>query len=282
MSATNHSPSMDISCRGDMLVDVSPSRNRSHVSQDFHRLFDCVSYFIAKPAESSAVVFGLTVLVDYLFTGRILIPAVTFLHRNVIWNVSSFYGATNVTYHLVQSLPIMLFPVWWWFGEGFLACLLPTTVLPSGLRKLDRPERMRMLARALTFTVAFLSMSPHSEWRFLHPLLPALLIFALPSISQRFTPTILGCYRLGTAIRQYTRFGKRTFFLCIISPVLPWIYLNAFHGKSQVEVMNVLRKGDLGTMSGLVVLAPCHSIPWMSHLHTDIPGWFLTCEPPLQ
>jgi len=197
-------------------------------------------------------------------------------------NVSSFYGVTNVAYHLVQSLPIMLFPVWWWWGEGFLANLLPDKILPSGLAMVDRPQGMRILARALAFTIATLSLSPHSEWRFLHPLLPALLIFVLPSTSKQFQPTMSGCYRLGAAIRQYVRFGKRSFYLCLLCPLLPWIYLNAFHGKAQVEVMRVLRDGHLGAVSSLVILAPCHAMPWMSHLHANIPGWFLTCEPPLE
>jgi phosphatidylinositol glycan class B len=225
---------------------------------------------------------ALAVVVDYLFTRRVLLPALTFFHANILRNLSSFYGPTDITYHLVQSLPIMLFPVWWWFGEGFFACLLPSMILPARLAKLNRPESMKLLARGLAFTIFVLSFAPHSEWRFLHPLLPALLIFTLSPISKRFVPTIFGCYRLSTAIRQYTRFGKGIFYLCLIVPVLPWIYLNAFHGRSQVEVMNVLRRGDVGVVSGLIVLAPCHSMPWSSHLHMDIPGWFLTCEPPLQ
>ena len=224
----------------------------------------------------------LSIGIDYLYTGRLVIPALTFVHQNVVRNVSSFYGATNWSYHLVQSLPIMLFPVWWWWAEGYFACLLPSRILPARLAALDRPPGMRTLARGLLFTIATLSLSPHSEWRFLHPLLPSLLIFALPSIFQRFRPTILGCYRVSNAVRQYTRFGKGVFYLCALAPLLPWFYLNAYHGKSQVDVMNQLRRGKFGDVSGLVVLAPCHSIPWMSHLHRNIPGWFLTCEPPLQ
>lgn len=206
----------------------------------------------------------------------------TFIHQNVFRNISAFYGGTNLSYHLVQSLPIMLFPIWWWWAQGFVACLLPKSVLPNRLHTLDRPPGMRTLARALLFTIAVLSLSPHSEWRFLHPLLPSLLLYALPPLHRSFVPLMPGCYRLVRSIRQYTRISKFPFFLCLFAPLAPWLYLNLAHGKAQVQVMNVLQRGELGHVSSLVALMPCHSTPWSSHLHRDIEGWFLTCEPPLQ
>lgn len=204
------------------------------------------------------------------------------MHQNIFRNISSFYGTTNLSYHLVQSLPIMLFPIWWWWIKGFASCLLPDSLLPERLRTVDRPEGMRILARAIAFTIGVLSLSPHSEWRFLHPLLPSLLLFALPVLFRNHVPLIFGCYRLVSSIRQYTRIPKRPFFICLLAPIVPWLYLNTFHGGAQVEVMNALRRGNLGPVTGLVVLAPCHSFPWASHLHQDVEGWFLACEPPLR
>lgn len=219
---------------------------------------------------------------DYAITGRLVVPTMTFVHHNIIRNISSFYGATDPFYHLVQSLPIMLFPMWYWWGQGFISCLLPLNLLPRRLVDLDRPDGLRTLARALTFTVAVLSLSPHSEWRFLHPLLPALLLFALPPLHRDYTPTIFGCYRLTYSIRQYTRIPKFPYYLCFAAPLLPWLYLSTAHGRAQVAVMDVLRTGQVGDVMSLVVLAPCHSVPWMSHLHRNVPCWFLTCEPPLE
>ena len=170
----------------------------------------------------------------------------------------------------------MLFPIWWWWAQGFASCLFPAT------SSLDRPEGMRILARALTFTTAVLSLSPHSEWRFLHPFLPCFILFALPPMFRDYSPTILGCYRFFRSMRQYTRLPKLPFYLCLCGTIIPWLYLNALHSRAQIEVISVLRQGRLGHVDSLVALMPCHSTPWMSHLHQDIPGWFLTCEPPLQ
>ena len=268
--------------------------------------------------------------VDYYFTGRLMVPILTFLHQNIIRNISSFYGPTNKFYHLTQSLPIMLTTVLPWWLPGFLACLLPSSALqafnrPSTIRSfvkgfgvvlafrslpsrsrwrvtfpfllpllfssrkffskqvrdLDRPAGLCALARGISVAIAVLSLSPHSEWRFVHPFLPPLLLFALPPMFKTYTPAIAGLYRLAQCIRQFTRIPKLPFYLCLLAPILPFLYLNTLHGRAEVTVMDVLRQGRVGEVTGLVALVPCHSTPWQSHLHRDIPAWFLTCEPPL-
>ncbi|WVW81638.1 hypothetical protein I302_103633 [Kwoniella bestiolae CBS 10118] len=236
---------------------------------------------IAVAAISLVATFAASTFIDYSFTGRLYFPSLTFIHHNLIQNISSFYGSTNYLYHLTQSLPILLFPVWYWWIQGFAASLLPRFILPSRLRRLDTPQPLRLLARAVTFSITTLSFSPHSEWRFLHPFLPSLLIFVIPSITTTYAPKV-PCLRLSQAIRQYTRLAKFPFYFVLFSPVLPFLYLNIFHGRAQVEVMNVLRRGDLGEIKSLVALTPCHSVPWQSHLHVkNMEGWFLTCEPPI-
>ena len=225
-------------------------------------------------------VLAMSTMVDYTITGRILVPSLTFIHQNLFRSLSSFYGATNPFYHLTQSLPILLFPIWYWWAEGFFSCLLPRHWLPNRLATLDRPDGLRMLARALTFSIAVLSLSPHSEWRFLHPFLPSLLLFALPPLFRSYNPTI-AAPSIRRAIRQYLRIPQFQFFLILLAPMLPYLYLNVFHGRAQVGVMDVLRRGDVGNVTGLVALMPCHSTPWMSALHKEVDGWFLTCEPPL-
>jgi len=89
-----------------------------------------------------------------------------------------------------------------------------------------------------------------------------------------------GCYYISTSIRQYLRIPKVPFYAILIASVIPWLVLVS-HGKGQVEVMNMLRRGEFGEVEGVVELMPCHSTPWMSHLHRDVQGWFLICQPPI-
>lgn len=231
---------------------------------------------------SSSSVLAASTAIDYYFTGKLYFPLWTFFLQNVLNDISSFYGKTNPLYHLTQSLPILLFPTWYWWLKGFLACLLPQRLLPGALSGVDRPPGMRTLARATTFAVALLSLSPHSEWRFVHPFLPPLLLFALPPLFQSYTPTIIGAYRFTDSLRQYTRLPKRAFYLLLVAPVVPCIYLNVFHGRAQVKIMEVLRSGQVGEVTSLAAVMVAHHVPWYSHLHKDVPAWFLTGEPPLE
>ncbi|RXK36684.1 hypothetical protein M231_06071 [Tremella mesenterica] len=228
------------------------------------------------------MVLAASTAIDYHFTGRLVFPILTFFHRNIFLDISSFYGSTTPFYHLTQSIPIMLFPTLPWVIPGFISCLFPSSHLPSFLIKLDRPPGLRILARSITFSITILSLSPHSEWRFLHPFLPPLLLFAIAPLVKGYIPNFGGCYHFRQSIRQYCRFPKIPFYVILLLPILPFAYLNLFHGRAQVEVMNVLRTGKVGQVTGVVGLMPCHSTPWMSHLHRNVPAWFLTCEPPLR
>lgn len=212
--------------------------------------------------------------------GRVTVPILSFFYQNVVLDIASFYGGTGLLYHVVQSIPILLFPIWFWWAQGFLASVLPPSIRPRALGDLDITPSLRTLSRTIMATIAALSLSPHSEWRFLHPLLPQLLMFALPVLQKQYQPTVQGYHSIATSIRQYCRLPARPFYLILLAPILPYLYLNCFHGRAQVAVINSLRNGDFGTVSSVVVLMPCHSTPWSSHLGS-IPGWFLTCEPPL-
>lgn len=236
---------------------------------------------------SKILIGGLSMLaastaLDYFIIGRLTFPFLTFFHQNIVKNISAHYGATGFIYHLVQSLPIMLFPIWYWTIKGILSALLPVTLLARLPQHLivDVPPPLSTLASAAANTVLVLSLSPHSEWRFLHPLLPILLLLTLPALQQTHAATIAGGHYFTTALRQYCRIPRSAWYLIILAPIVPYLYLNAFHGAAQVAVTNNLRAGDYGEIRSLVALMPCHSTPWASHLGT-VPGWFLTCEPPL-
>lgn len=223
---------------------------------------------------------ALSTLVDWLFVGRLVFPVATFFHQNILLNIAASYGATGLAYHITQSLPILLFPIWYWWGQGFAAALLPRSILPSALADLDAPRPLATLARSITFALGVLSLSPHSEWRFIHPLLPQLLLFALPALHKTYQPTGMSASSFTQCLRQYCRIPRKAFYLITLAPIAPYLYLNVFHGAAQVGAISSLRRGEFGPVTGMVVLMPCHSTPWASHAGA-IPGWFLTCEPPL-
>jgi phosphatidylinositol glycan class B len=83
----------------------------------------------------------------------------------------------------------------------------------------------------------------------------------------------------------YHRHGKLSALL-LGAHILPIIYLS-LHSAGQVSVVEAVgylsRQGQLDQVAFLM---PCHSTPWMSHMHDqrldrDNNSWFISCEPPL-
>lgn len=66
----------------------------------------------------------------------------------------------------------------------------------------------------------------------------------------------------------------------------PIIYLS-FHSAGQIAIVKeVGRLSRDGQLDSVAFLMPCHSTPWMSHLHDERlshnnNAWFISCEPPL-
>lgn len=96
--------------------------------------------------------------------------------------------------------------------------------------------------------------------------------------------------RLGARLKQafgevVRRHGKVGLALLGVH-LLPIIYLS-FHSAGQVAVAETVgRLSRQGRLDQIGFLMPCHSTPWMSHMHSKAlsqakNGWFITCEPPL-
>lgn len=68
--------------------------------------------------------------------------------------------------------------------------------------------------------------------------------------------------------------------------ILPIIYL-CFHSTGQITIVETVGKlSKQGKLNKVAFLMPCHSTPWMSHMHhqrlnRDNNSWFISCEPPL-
>ncbi|GMK58197.1 hypothetical protein CspeluHIS016_0502290 [Cutaneotrichosporon spelunceum] len=147
-----------------------------------------------------------------------------------------------------------------------------------------------LTAKTLLGGLAILGLSTALDWAVVGRLtVPALTFFyqnivlniaSFYALQAHYAPAQLGLSSIPTSIRQYCRIPTRPFYFVLLSPIIPYLYLNGLHGAAQVSVMNGLRHGDFGPVTSVVALMPCHSTPWSSHLG-NIPGWFLTCAPPL-
>ncbi|KDN51930.1 hypothetical protein RSAG8_00481, partial [Rhizoctonia solani AG-8 WAC10335] len=135
----------------------------------------------------------------------------------------------------------------------------------------------------------------HKEWRFIHPLLPILHLFAADYLirlnnGKDHTTDQQVQDNLETNITYYPiRRRHIAYFLAVCLPLN--LYLIRWHGNAQIAVTRYLH--DLSISSDRVksigALMPCHSIPGQAYLHLPhlakpINGhhiWMLGCEPPL-
>ncbi|KAI5454608.1 glycosylphosphatidylinositol anchor biosynthesis [Naganishia albida] len=247
---------------------------------------------VGQAAVIGALVIAVSVAIDFCVTGRWYFPFLTFLAYNIVFGVSDFYGSSAWHYHLTQSIPILLTTALPFFVPSFLStvrCSYPQWLAQKGNAGNPRKKRVALLTKAVIFTLAIWSCIGHKEWRFLHPILPILLLYPTQYLVDHYHPPEGGLWTSRTACAHtFLRMNRRPFLYLLLSPILPYLYLSTFHGRGQVDVTGWLREqvAKQPDMSVLFTM-PCHSTPWMSHIHLDTSKkedhWhFLTCEPILK
>lgn len=241
----------------------------------------------------------LSFVVDTVFYQTPTFTPYSFLRQNVINSISSFYGLSSSHYYLTQALPIILFTQLPFFLHG----------IALSHKKGAMNGRAKVLRYVVGGTIGLYSLLGHKEWRFIYPLLPILHLFTVLSLVTLFDRSQLHISS-STSLTETTILGQISnrllitpaHFAILFTSLLPAIYLTSYHSIGQVSVMNYLRtsRAESEGMSGrkrtrLAVLMPCHSTPWMSHLHWDereavdettgdnneTRSWFLECEPPI-
>jgi phosphatidylinositol glycan class B len=125
--------------------------------------------------QSSFVAVMMIAVVDTVYYGTPIFTPLSFLKTNLVSGIAHFYGANASHYYLTQGLPIILGPA------------LPFAIL--GVRKHFRDratikkhnpvtQTRSLLLGLVAWTIAIYSFLTHKEWRFIHPVLPILHIFA--------------------------------------------------------------------------------------------------------
>lgn len=191
-----------------------------------------------------ALVFGATYYVDYLYYGEPVFPLLNFLKFNLLQSLAHFYGTSPTLYYFYEALPLLT--VGW----------LPLTLWGLWM------NRSQILVKAALAVIIAFSLIRHKEVRFIYPLVPILHMAAAEAIVQ--TPK---------KVRKWLVWS-----LALVN-ILVAGYFSQVHQRGVVDVVEYLSTAP--EVSSVGFLMPCHSTPYQSHLHRDIPVWFLTCEPPI-
>lgn len=132
-------------------------------------------------------------------------------------------------------------------------------------------------------------MAGHKEWRFLHPLLPVLHVFAAKSLVDSYSNQAVPAYKyeqFGKEESKPTTTIKRSILWLLLATAPASLYVMFFHCSSQIGVTTYLRGIPPSESRTIGFLMPCHSTPWQAYLHrSDLAEygrlWALGCEPPL-
>lgn len=229
------------------------------------------------------VVGGMTTLavfvLDSAFYGKPTLSLLNFLRVNAS-PVSLFYGSSPWHYYVSQALPILC------------STSLPFVLHGMHLAVQNDEKNLKTMFGCIFWTLAVFSFVGHKEWRFLHPLLPMLHVFASRSLVELHHCSAKAEVKVPrekrkNAISKTFSLPIRTRDLCLLLLAVPaLIYVVFFHCVGQIKVMSYLRSLPPENLASVGFLTPCHSTPWQAYLHRPelaAPGrmWALGCEPPL-
>ncbi|OAX42002.1 glycosyltransferase family 22 protein [Rhizopogon vinicolor AM-OR11-026] len=232
-------------------------RLRFRSSQIFTIARDCVII--------GSLTFVAIFALDSTFYGRPTLSLLNFLRVNAS-PISLFYGASPWHYYLSQALPVLC------------STSLPFVLHGMCLAVKNNELKLKTILGCIAWTFTVFSFIGHKEWRFLHPVLPMLHIFASRSLVELY-------HRIKRAVTVPLPIRARD--LCLLLLAIPAsIYVVFFHCVGQIKVMSYLRSLPPENLTSVGFLTPCHSTPWQAYLHRPElaePGrmWALGCEPPL-
>ncbi|KAG8934207.1 glycosylphosphatidylinositol anchor biosynthesis [Tulasnella sp. 418] len=216
---------------------------------------------------SVAFIFAL----DSLYYGTPTFTPLNFLKVNSS-AVSLFYGSNPFHYYITQAIPILC------------TSSLPFVVHGIWL-SLSTPDHAKsscnVLLGIVAWTIGIYSLAGHKEWRFIHPLLPILHIFAARSLAHCYTTRQKAQDTSGKS-PDSTRLPILPQHLYILLATIPAsIYVLFFHSSGQISLVQHLRSSQ--DLKSVGFLMPCHSTPWQAYIHRpDVEMWALGCEPPLR
>eukprot|EP00116_Pleurobrachia_bachei_P001668 sb/3461930/ len=206
------------------------------------------------PALTKGVLVGLptlalTLLLDYLFYGRLVVVFWNFLSFNMAG--SAVYGAHPWHWYVTQGIPAI---------AGTHAILVAVCFLA----RRDYPRQFLLVAMV---TVLFFSCVAHKEFRFIQHLLPIVMIWAG-----------LGLHWISRRVDSSTLYLGIMFHA--LANIIPAIYLGFLHQRGTISVVGDLAGGMVQPGQSVHFLTPCHATPFHSHIHIeDVDLRFLDCSP---
>ncbi|XP_077324513.1 GPI alpha-1,2-mannosyltransferase 3 [Lithobates pipiens] len=189
--------------------------------------------------------FGASLIIDRVFFDKWTFVQWNFLKFNVLQNMGSFYGSHPWHWYISQGFPVIIGTHLPFFLHGVVVA----------------PRRYVVLLVAIAWTLLIYSFLSHKEFRFIYPVLPLCMIFC------------------GFSFSHFKCWKKTAVGVLVVSNLLPALYTGLVHQRGALDVMSTIQQLCKKENSSLLVLMPCHSIPYYSHVHCPLKMNFLECPP---
>lgn len=208
-----------------------------------------------------SIVLGLTFLLDRLMYGSWVLVPLNFLKFNFLSSGGDYYGTH---------------PWHWYFTQGFTVMIF--TFLPFMVVGIIQSKHWK-LSGLILWVLGVYSVLGHKEFRFVLPVLPIALVYSgysLAMLSQQYSS---GKKATSSRTKRSWKIKAAVFFL--LATNLPMaVYMSMVHQRGSEDVMNYLAKErHHGNLKSILFLTPCHSTPYYSTLHRNLPMRFLDCSP---
>lgn len=224
---------------------------------DFIQMKSKCRFILLDVIPVGAIVLAVTTLLDWWMYGSWVIVPLNFLKFNLLSSGGDYYG-THV-FH-------------WYFTQGFPSMIW--TFLPFALCGIVKSQEWR-LSGLIAWVLGVYSILGHKEFRFVLPVLPLALMFSGYCLASMSQSKGKNQHRKGSLSRL-----QLSVILLVITNVPMALYMSLFHQRGTEDVMYYLSKeAHDGRVRSVLFLMPCHSTPYYSTLHYNLPMRFLDCTP---
>ncbi|KAF8083239.1 hypothetical protein N665_0787s0021 [Sinapis alba] len=231
-----------------------------------------VKFIVLEVIPVGSLVLGFTCLLDRLMYGSWVIVPLNFLKFNFLSSGGDYYGTH---------------PWHWYFSQGFLVMLF--TFTPLSVAGMIKSKNQKLSALVL-WVLTIYSLLGHKEFRFVLPVLPVALIFSGYALAQMdasdsssLSPSSITKQKQVPRKKHIVKWSPKltlSVLFLLVTNIPMALYMSLFHQRGTEDATNYLsEEAYKGRVKSILFLMPCHSTPYYSTLHTNIPMQFLDCTP---
>ncbi|XP_020115189.1 GPI mannosyltransferase 3-like isoform X1 [Ananas comosus] len=208
------------------------------------------------------LVLAATCLLDRWMYGSWIIVPLNFLKFNFLSSGGDYYGTHQFHWYFTQGFPSMI----WSF-------------LPFSVIGIIKSKEWR-LSGLIAWVLGVYSVLGHKEFRFVLPVLPIALMFSGYCLAAMSKPDMPDTKKSPDNRTIHKSRVQLAVLFLVVTNIPMALYMSLVHQRGTEDAMSYLsEEAHYGRVKSILFLMPCHSTPYYSTLHCNLPMRFLDCTP---